>query len=327
MRTLWLCWSLFSLVLSTPISAFDLIGVGGYEYKPSPASPYVPTTKILKDTNLTQVNAVSLWITRDWREEWYPAKEINRSIVKEGYAPIFILYWFADDISVPYIKEHRTEYFAYLKRFRDYLDQIDGKKVIVLNPEYNEYGVEEWSGFNELLLESKKVLDHGDILIGPCVGDFGNYDNSFDVYNWKKFDPSLRTSIQAFDFIAFQEMRGLTRNSRQQIEKLPQRIESFASYLHSAYNKPVLLAYLALSTQGKDGEKLQEDVFNDISKRQEILQKSGVFGINIFHLIDVPNHKGYFNDGEKYFGIYRSNFTAKPASRYFKQIRLQKKIQ
>lgn len=327
MRIQWLCGSFFILLLNSSIFAFDLIGVGGYEYKPSPTSNYVPIAKILKDTNLTQVNAISLWITKDWVKEWYPAKEINQSIVQEGFSPIFILYWFADDISVAYIQEHKAEYFAYLKRFRDYLDQIDGKKVIVLNPEYNEHGVEEWSGFNELLLESKRILDHGDILIGPCVGDFGNYDKSFDSSNWKKFDASLRTSIYAFDFIAFQEMRALTKNTKQQIEKVPERIESFASYLNSTYNKPVILAYLAISTQGEDGEKLQGEVLNRISQRQDILQKNGIFGINIFHLVDVPSHEGYFNEGEKYFGIYRSNFSAKPSSPYFKQIRLQKKIQ
>lgn len=327
MKRQWLYRTLFSLLLGGYASAFDFIGVGGYEYKSSLTHDYIPTSKILKDNNLTQVNAISLWITRDWVKEWYPAKEVNLTIVQEGYVPVFILYWFADDISISYIQEHRREYFAYLKRFRDYLDHVDGQKIIVLNPEYNEYGVEEWEGFNQLLLESKKILDHGDILIGPCVGDFGNYDKNFDSSNWKKFDPSLRTSIQEFDFIAFQEMRGLTRNTKQQIKKLPERIESFAAYLNSTYNKPVLLAYLALSTQGKDGERLQKDVFNHLLKRQDLLQKSGIFGINIFHLIDVPNHQGYFNEGEKYFGLYHSNFSAKPASYYFKQIRLQKKIQ
>jgi len=314
------------LLLGIPLLGFEIVGVGGFEYKSPSTKEFTPISTLIQEAQLDDVNSVSLWITREWSENWYPASEVNQHIVEKGYTPIFIVYWFADDISVDYIQKHDKEYYGYLKRLRRYLDEIKGKKIIVLNPEYNQFGVEGWSGFNQLLLNSKKILDHGDILIGPCVGDFGNYDLVFDPLNWKNFDTSIKNSIQSFDFIAFQEMRSLTKDTPEQIRKLPPRIESFSAYLHATYEKPVLLAYLALSSWGAEGETLQKDVFERLAKRQNILMQSGMIGMNLFHLVDVSSHVGYFGLGEKHFGIYRSDLTVKSSVYYFKQIQSQKKI-
>lgn len=301
---------------------FDWIGTGGFEYQKITKGPYVPITDILKENNLANVNAISMWLTRKWSADWYPAEEVNHSIIESGHLPIFIIYWFADEISVEYIHKHKGEYFTYLRRIREYLDTIDGKKVIVLNPEYNEHGVEGWTEYNQLLLESKKILDKGDVIIGPCVGDFGDYSRNSDVKNWKKFDPSLNKAMASFDFIAFQEMRSLTKNKPSDIASLPQRIEHFSEYLHSVYSKPVFLAYLALSTWGKDAELIQAEVLQKLSTRQLVLQSKGLMGINFFHLVDVPNHVGYFEEGEKYFGLLHSNFLPKESIAPFKRLQL-----
>lgn len=305
---------------------FEIIGVGGFEHKSPVNNRYIPVSTIVKEANLSSVNTISLWIPRGWKKEWYPAQEVNRHIVQQGFIPMFVLYWFADDISISYIRSHRDEYIAYLKTFRDYLDEVEGDKIILLNPEYNEHGVGEWDGYNDLLLESKKILDHGDIKIGPCVGDFGIYDKSFDKENWKKFHPSLRRSIGEFDFIAFQEMRGLTRNKPIDYEMIAKRIESFSTYLHATYNKPVLLGYIALSSWGNEGEKLQSNAIDAIVRRQDNLRKSGLMGLNLFHLVDFPHHVGYFNEAEHHFGIMRSNLQNKPAFESFKHLRLKKPL-
>lgn len=314
------------LALALPVWGFDLVGTGGFEYKSAQTGRYTPVVSVLEHNRLDNVNAVSLWITRQWESSWYPSAEVNKRIVDKGYTPIFILYWFADDISVGYIREHEEEYYAYLKRFRSYLDEIEGEKIVVLNPEYNQFGVEGWEGYNRLLLKSAAILDEGDVIMGPCVGDFGNYDAAQDPRNWKRFDASLRDAMHVFDFIAFQEMRSLTRNTPAQIQQTARRIESFSAYLHTTYRKPVFLAYLALSTWGEKGEYLQEGVMRELARRQPVLEKNGLMGINLFHLIDVPGHVGYFGPGEEHFGILRSDGTAKSSAAVFKLIRSGKKI-
>lgn len=321
----WLSYGVMIWLSMSSLYGFDWIAAGGFEYKKVSEGPYTPITDLLEENNLTNVNAVSMWLTRKWSADWYPSDQVNHSIVESGHLPIFIVYWFADDISVEYIHKHKSEYFTYLHRIRNYLDTVHGKKVIVLNPEYNEYGVEGWTGYNELLLESKKILDKGDIIIGPCVGDFGDYSRNSDVKNWKKFDPSLNKAIASFDFIAFQEMRSLTKNKPSDIVSLPKRIEYFSEYLHTVYKKPVFLAYLALSTWGKDADLIQAEVLQKLSERQLVLQAKGLMGINLFHLVDVPNHEGYFEEGEKYFGLFHSNFLPKESVAPFKRLRLIKK--
>lgn len=303
---------------------FEIIGVGGFEHKPPNESSYIPVTTIVKDSNLTSVNTISLWITKDWKQEWYPVKEVNKLIVEKGYTPMFIIYWFADDISVEFIQKNYHAYIEYLKSFREYLDGIKGKTYVVLHPEYNENGVGEWDGFNDLLLESKKILNNGNVRIGPCVGDFGNYDKASDKENWSRFHPSLKRSIEEFDFIAFQEMRGLTRNKPNDIKMIPERIEAFSTFLKKKYNKPVLLSYLAISSWGENAEALQADAIKGIAETQNTLERSGLFGINLFHLIDFPDHIGYFNEGEKHFGIIRADMTPKPSFEYFKHMHLKK---
>lgn len=306
--------------------SFEIVGVGGFEYKNTQQNQYIPISMLLKEAKLDNVNAISLWITRGWNETWYPSNEVNQNIVKKGCTPVFILYWFADDISVEYIHAHEQEYYEYLKRFKSYLDKVKGKKIIVLNPEYNEFGVERWRGYNKLLLKSKDILDGDDIMIGPCVGDFGNYDLIDDTQNWKDFDISIKDAIPYFDFIAFQEMRSLTKNRPKDIQNLPKRVQSFSNYLHNKYQKSVFLAYLAVSTWGEDAEKLQSNVFDELSQRQDILKKNGMFGINLFHFLDVPGHIGYFEQGEEYFGILKSDKRMKPSVPYFKQIQSKKEI-
>ncbi|MDD2784054.1 MAG: hypothetical protein PHO52_07555 [Sulfuricurvum sp.] len=310
------------LFYSMAAYGFDLIGVGGYEYNSSDGVHSI--TELIYNEHLNNVNAISMWITRDWDEGWYPSEEVNERIIQKGFTPIFILYWFEDSISKSYIQKNKNAYYDYLHRIRRYLDRVEGKKIVVLNPEFNENRVEGWEGFNDILLESKKILDHGDIAIGPCVGDFGNYGNTEDLNNWQTFDPSIVSSISHFDFIAFQEMRALTRNKRSEIEKLPERIESFGGYLHSKYKKPVFLAYLALSSWGEEGEKLQEEVISRLNERQEIFTQKGIFGINLFNLIDVPFHRGYFNEGERFFGIYYHNLMPKPSVSFFRELRVNK---
>jgi len=304
-----------ALFLSATVSALELRSVGGYEYHDSNGS-HKTVTDIIQENKLDGINAVSMWLTPEWDKSWYPADEVNTKIVKQGYTPLFILYWFADNISLKYIQKNKVAYMNYLKRVRQFLDTIEGKKIIVLNPEYNEHGVEGWDGYNDLLLESKQILDKGDIRIGPCVGDFGNYSKTADYRNWESFDPSLRRAIESFDFIAFQEMRSLTKNKANEIENLPERIEAFSHYLNKKYEKPVLLAYLALSSWGEGGENLQANVIQKLGENRESLEKNGLIGINFFHLSDVPSHIGYFEEGEKHFGLLHSDLSHKPAMKF-----------
>jgi len=267
------------------------------------------------------VNMISVWITRKWEECWYPAPMINDGI-KQGYTPMFIFYWFADDISKNFIEKEKENYFRDLQRFIDYLKKIKGPKVVVLNPEFNENGVEKLKSFDYLQARSILMIREqvDDVKVGICPGDFGNYDKIWDPENWKNFAPSVKVSAQLSDFIAFQEMRALTRNTKKQIADTALRSLGFAIYLHTRYHKPTLLAYIAVSSY-KD-ETLQAKVFDEYAKLMPLFKESAeLIGVNVFHYIDVPGHQGYFKEAESHFGIKKADGKPKPAFKAFLKIK------
>ncbi len=322
--SLFLC----SLLIS---QASTLIGVGGFDVKHmesgysvddiNHSSILVNITEVVD--NLTpNVKAISMWITKDWNASWYDAKIVQHEIVNKGYTPIFIFYWFGDEISVPYIKKHKESYFRALEIFTQYLKQIHGKKIVILNPEYNMSGVEKWEGMNDIFLKSFDIVRKApQTIVGPCVGDFGNYTYVNEVEEWALFDKSLYRAAPSADFIAFQEMRALTRNTKKEILLTPDRALYLSQYLYEKYNKPTLLAYLAISTYGDEGKLIQAEVYKKFLTTLLLMkEKAKLLYFGIFHYFDYPGHVGYFNEAEEYFGVLDSNGSMKPSFKYFKQL-------
>jgi hypothetical protein len=307
------------------------LGVGSYElcregqalqpYTPPCAVERVAAAEVVPEM-LPGVNSLSMWITRHWQEDWYDAVEIGRASMESGLTPVFMFYWFADDISPAFVEANRAAYLSDLKRFTRFLSTIPGPKLVVLNPEFNENGIERYTPFNKLLLESMALVREAEgVQVGFCVGDFGDYDLTIDPVNWQAFHPSIREAAEAADFIAFQEMRALTRNTREQVENTAYRALAFSTYLHETYRKPVFWAYLALSSYGEDAEQLQAGVYRDVvSLLPQFRRQGGLIGFNSFHLIDIPDHVGYFNEGERHFGLLRRDGTPKDAFTAFRRL-------
>jgi hypothetical protein len=325
----------FLLFLSIPflLHAEMMIGVGGYElcekngtvFKPvSDAEQCMPImiTQVLPAL-VPNANAVTLWITREWEEEWYDIPVVQRAIIDKGYTPVFIFYWFADDISVPFIRRNEKAYFRTLRRFTQYLKKLKGQKVVVFNPEFNQNGVASWPGMNAIFLKSyEMVREDSSVLVGLCVGDFGDYSRINDVQNWKTFHPSIKKAAKVSDFIAFQEMRGLTRNSAKEILMAPERSYAFSKYLHTTYKKPTMLAYVALSSYGHNGENLQAEAYRGyLDYLPKMRDEANLLLFNTFHLYDYPGHVGYFKEAEEYFGLLSASGRPKKALDAFRMVR------
>jgi len=319
---------LLLFLLSINLHAF-YVGVGGFNvciknnkstyYKNCSFEKQIGLVEVLKK-ELPNVNAISMWITRDWQEEWYPANKVNE-IIKKGYTPIFIFYWFADDISPSYVRKKQRKYYESLNRFINYLQQIKGEKIVILNPEYNETGMSDSIFFDLLQTQSIKMIKDSvkNVKVGICLGDFGDYEKANDIQNWEMDRLSLTFSSKASDFIAFQEMRAITRNTPKEILTTPKRILQYSKYLYNTYKKPTFLAYIAISSY--KANDLQTKVFKDLLKYIPEYKKAKMIGINLFNYIDVPEHEGYFLEAEKHFGIKKANGEEKKSFYYFKQIK------
>jgi len=316
------------IFITVLLNAKFLVGVGGYDLckKNNIYKQYDGKCEINANiTDYTQkempnINAISIWITKDFDfKNWFNPKDVNKDIVKRGYTPIFIIYWLRDDTSPNFIKNHKKEYFSFLKKCKNYLNKIKGKKYIILNPEYNENGTESWSGFNNFMKKSYNILKTKNNIIGYGLGDFGDYEKTFDYNNFNSFDKSFK-AVKYFDFIGFQEMRALTRNTKSEMLNTPYRTLEFAIYLHKKYKKPTFLAYLSISSY--KNAKIQEKIYKRFAQLLPIFKKeANLIGFNIFHLFDRPQQVGYFKEAEKYFGLIDNKGNKKPAYFWFLDIR------
>jgi hypothetical protein len=318
------------LAVSTLFGASHLVGVGVFKvcptgegniefFKKCKYSKRILPIKFLKK-NLPNVNAISMWITRDWANDWYPAKEVNK-LIKAGYTPIYIFYYFGDDISPKFVKRNWKAYFRKLYLFINYLKKVHGPKYVIINPEYNENGMEKSRMFDLLQAETilKLKASVPNVKVGVCPGDFGDYSKIWDPENWETFASSLQLSSKLADFIAFQEMRALTLNKPEEILNTPYRAWAFALYLHQKYKKPTMLAYLAISSYGPNGKELQKEVMERFAQVLPAMEGSAdLIGINLMNFIDNPNHTGYFNQAEKEWGILTAEGAKKPAFAPFK---------
>jgi len=317
-------WTLLSAGLLVSAGGFDVKKeVNNYSFKDNNRSGnIVNITEVLHKKSQT-TNSVSIWITRNWQEEWFDAQTTQKEIIDKGYTPMFIFYYFGDEISPKFIKANKKAYFEQLKKFTYYLKKLHGQKIVILNPEYNMLGAEKLDAMNDIFLKSYEILREDlQVLVGPCVGDFGNYKNINDTREWYLFDNSLNRAAKKADFIAFQEMRALTRNSKEDMLRTPQRAYNFAKYLHKKYNKPTIFAYAAISSYGKGGEKIQGDVYKGFVKYiPKMYKEAHLIAFGTFHYFDYPGHVGYFKEAEEFFGILRKDGTPKPAFKYYNRLK------
>ncbi len=317
------------------LSASMLIGAGGFDVSKNKNCYSFKDTN--KDTNsscgfvnITEVlqkeakntNAVSLWITKDWQEDWYDVETTQHEIIDKGYTPVYIFYWFADEVSPKFVQANEEAYFKTLRKFTQHLKKLKGKKIVVLNPEYNENKTESWDGMNDIFLKSFAMLrEDSEVLVGPCVGDFGDYKHVNEKREWRLFHKSLKRAAKEADFIAFQEMRALTRNSKEEILNTPQRALNLSHYLYKTYKKPTFFAYAAISSYGENGQEIQREVYENFAKNIPIMRRdANLIYFGLFHYFDYPGHVGYFNEAEEYFGIVRKDGSSKPSLQYYNQL-------
>jgi len=319
------------VLTSTLASTEFLVGTAGYEqciadgritaYRSDCPVPHTPVTHHLA-TTAPNVNSITIWITRDWQENWYSIETIQKDIIDKGYTPVFLFYWFADEISPAFIEQNTQAYREDLARLLAFIEQLNGPKWVILDPEFNQGAVNDYAAYNDFLIENMQAIKAvPNTLASFCLGDFGIYNQIPDPVNWASFHPSIERAVKVADFISFQEMRAVTRNPRGHITNTADRALSFATYLHTKYNKPTYFAYLALSSYGPQGDELQTGVYRRLAELMPSFKRDAqLIGFSTFHLYDVPYHQGYFKEAEAFFGLYDKDGTAKPALPFFKLI-------
>lgn len=260
---------------------------------------------------------LEFWLTRGWRASWIPRSRL-RDLEERGMTPVFVHYFFGDEISRERIQDEREEWHASLRRMAR-VARGAKSALVVLEPEFNidppqgEQATVDWSGFAEEIRVALRIIrgEAPHLKIGICAGDFYP-DLNLDV---------LDAVAEDLDFLAFQEMRAVTDavHSRSGYLRVGWDAVRYARYLRRRFGKPILLAYVAVSSHG-GWEERQAEALRDLVDAQDALREQGVFGVIYFQLQDDPEHIGFFGAAERRFGLIDAEGHPKPAFYAFREL-------
>ena len=261
---------------------------------------------------------VQLWLTPGWQDSWLDPLEL-REVERRGAVPVVTHYWFGDRSSRERFGAERNEWYASLWRMSQ---RIRGERpvLVVLEPEFNvkppsgERSVMEWDGFADHLRAAALMIrsEAPNARVGVCPGDFPGPP---------RLERVLGPVADDLDFLAFQEMRARTdpESGRPGYLEVGRAAVDYAAYLQRAFGRPLLLAYVAVSSHG-GWVREQAEALADVARHSSELRRAGVFGAIYFQLYDDPAHEGYFGAGEKHFGLLRPDGKPKRAFSVFRSL-------
>jgi len=268
------------------------------------------------------LNAHAMWVTRDWEPAWFGRYEL-KALHEAGLTPVLLFYYFGDDVSQETVTAHYDRYRVWLQAALGHLSS-DIPVLVVLEPEFNnvppngDAHVKGWAPFAELMIQSaaevRRFLPKA--RVGICPGDYRAYDL------WGILGPVSKH----MDFLAFQELWASTRQNwmSEHHQDVTEFALLFTTYLRVVYERPVLLAYLGVSSYDEgaksDWEKVQAKVWSDLADDIDRFRANGLFGVLAFAWYDDPTHKGYFGPAETHWGLVERTGRRKPAFEEFSRL-------
>ncbi|CAA6813118.1 MAG: Unknown protein [uncultured Sulfurovum sp.] len=236
-------------------------------------------------TELKKSKFFTLWFVEGWQESWYNKSSIQE-LMDAGYIPV-ISYWYFGDKLIEGMPD-TTKQEAYKVdnlRIADFLADLNGTKMILMEPEFNKASVLEsestqhaFAGMISDAIDTIKVKNP-EILVSLSMMDTGSrgvynsaeqcgYENCAlgDKAAWSEPEIIFTDLMDKLDFISFNQMVAqfsrdyenpggwYTPNPRKftaedlGIDFMAERVSNFSKFLHEKYKKPVYLPYIAIAT-------------------------------------------------------------------------------
>lgn len=254
------------------------------------------------------VSHLTHWITRetDWRWE---SKERLAASARRGHTPVISYWYFGDEISPQFVREHSDAYFDDIENNLIPLIKDLPEVYVLLEPEFNKNGIAEWDEWDDFATRAIRTIKSRvpGAKVGLTIGNWGEFEqkDSFD---------NIEQAVEASDFVGLMAMTSHLNEGANMDPSwsIVERSARLVTHLRRKFEKPMYFAYLAVSTAGNWQEK-QASHIKQVMQDLPVMIDHGVFAFSFFTLFDDPRQVGWFDDAEQSFGLIRADGSPKPA--------------
>lgn len=215
-----------------------------------------------------------------------------------GATPVILYYYWGDSISVNGVKygqdgRSKGEWSYLAKETARHAKNVMGDKpfLMVLEPEFNKNGIQNWEEFDGLLAQMAKDVK----AIAPrskIVTGLG-YWNDGHIFD--------RTVAQS-DYVGFMLLRASTRDSSSEAIGAADQVISNAKALKAKWNKDIVVFDFGIATYG-GWEGVQEQALQKFIDKRAAIDAAGVKAIVWRYVHDNSYSSGYFGAAEKTWGV------------------------
>lgn len=263
---------------------------------------------LLEERNLP-VSYLTHWITRKTNWQWESRQKLQAA-VNAGYTPVISYWYFGDEISPGFVKQNLDAYYRDIQEHLIPLIQDIPNVMILLEPEFNKNGIPGWGEWDAIESKAISLIRQGapHAKIGLVAGDWGHYEAKDTLAN-------IEQSVERSDFIGFMLMSSASYEQPivNPAWQLVERGNRMADFLQGRFNKPIYMAYLALSTD-QNWQQKQAVYIQQIFQNIPYYIDRGIFGLSFFSLFDNPDQQGWFANSEQHFGLLTLNAEEKPGA-------------
>lgn len=251
---------------------------------------------------------IAHWLTENTVWEWESAQKLAAAS-RAGYTPVIIDWYFGDQISPSVVKQNRQKYLDRLQNKIIPLLAKTPNAMIILEPEFNKNGMEDWQPWSDLMLEAIAMIHRqSSARVGIGIGDWANFDDPSSLQ-------TIEPAINASDFVAFLIMTSRAHEGafHSPANDLGNRFNTAMTALKNRYDLPVVLAYTAISSA--DGwEPQQAHYLEQLLSLAASYPADELEAVGYFSLFDNPRQSGWFGRAEQAFGILDKTGGSKPSA-------------
>jgi hypothetical protein len=248
---------------------------------------------------------------------WNGIENDLRETKAAGLIPVVQWWYWGDDISPACVENGCTDRYqgvhkdkaTWIRLSNELADLVvavggaDSAALVVIEPEFNKNGIENYEPFDGYLAEQAAIFHRRGLKV---VVGFGNWDQPA----WKNFG----RAAAAADLLGTTTLQSSVRDALTYLSGADQLVAA-AEYVQRTFGKRTFVDVGFSSYPEPSYERFQDTVVRDIFRRMDELRAAGVEGMVWRMLTDDPafDTSNYHGPAERFFGLRHADGSPKLA--------------